>query len=206
MSLGGDALDPLLARIRACQACQDLPRGPKPIVQGSPHSRIVIISQAPGWKAHESGIPFHDASGDRLREWLGIDSETFYDVARVAIVPMGFCYPGRGSGGDNPPRPECAPLWHEKLLALMPAISLTLLVGGYAQARYLGKGAMTERVRDFALYLPRYFPLPNPSWRTTAWERKNPWFTAEALPALRAALPSHPATPPLPSGEGWGEG
>jgi len=184
------SLDEVATEARACTLCAaHLPLGPRPVFRVSATARLLIIGQAPGTKVHATGIPWNDPSGDRLRLWLGMTRDAFYDTSRIAIVPMGLCYPGRlANGGDAPPRPECAPLWHERLLAAMPAIRLTLLVGGYAQARYLGKGAMTERVRDFAAYLPRYFPLPHPSWRTTAWERKNPWFTAEALPALRAAV------------------
>jgi uracil-DNA glycosylase len=184
------SLDDVAADARACTLCAAyLPLGPRPVFRVSTTARLLIIGQAPGTKVHATGIPWNDPSGDRLRLWLGMTREAFYDVSRVAIVPMGLCYPGRlPRGGDAPPRAECAPLWHEKLLAGMPGIHLTLLVGGYAQARYLGKGAMTGRVRNFAAHLPRYFPLPHPSWRTTAWERKNPWFTAEALPALRAAV------------------
>jgi uracil-DNA glycosylase len=138
---------------------------------------------------HETGLSFNDPSGDRLREWLQMDRETFYDESRVAIVPMGFCYPGRlPNGGDAPPRSECAPLWRNRLLALMPEIRLTLLVGSYALSHVLGRGSMTEQVRAFRQYLPRYFPLPHPSWRTTAWERRNPWFAIEVLPALRSVV------------------
>ena len=150
---------------------------------------MLIISQAPGTKAHASGIPWSDASGDRLRSWLQMDAEHFYDVSRIAILPMGLCYPGRlPAGGDAPPRPECAPLWQPRLLPRMPEIRLTLLVGGYAQARFLGKGAMTDRVLNFRQYLPEYLPLPHPSWRTGFWETRNPWFAGEVLPALRALV------------------
>jgi uracil-DNA glycosylase len=152
-------------------------------------ARLLIVGQAPGTKVHLTGIPWNDPSGDRLRGWLAMDRDTFYDERRIAIVPMGLCYPGRlPNGGDAPPRRECAPLWREKLVGLMPDIRLTLLVGTYALVHTLGRGPMSERVRGFRDYLPRYFPLPHPSWRTTAWERKNPWFAAEALPALRAAV------------------
>jgi uracil-DNA glycosylase len=152
-------------------------------------ARLLIIGQAPGTKVHETGIPWNDPSGERLRGWLGMDRALFYDENRIAIVPMGLCYPGRlPNGGDAPPRPECAPLWHTRLLGAMPAIRLTLLVGSYALTRLPGKGSMTERVRAFRDHLPRYFPLPHPSWRTTAWERKNPWFQAEVLPTLRRAV------------------
>ncbi len=157
--------------------------------RASTTARLLIVSQAPGTKVHATGLSFNDPSGDRLRAWLRMDRDTFYDESRVAIVPMGFCYPGRlPNGGDAPPRPECAPLWQDRLLALMPDIRLTLLVGTYALARVLGRGAMTEQVRDFRTHLPRYFPLPHPSWRTTAWERRNPWFGENVLPALREVV------------------
>jgi uracil-DNA glycosylase len=187
---GEGALTRLAAEIRACRVCAaHLPLGPRPVIRVSTTARLLIASQAPGTAVHESGLSFNDPSGDRLREWLRMDRATFYDESRVAIVPMGFCYPGRlPNGGDAPPRPECAPLWRERLLALMPQIRLTLLVGGYALTHVLGRGAMTEQVRAFRQHLPRYFPLPHPSWRTTAWERRNPWFAAELLPALRSAV------------------
>jgi len=181
--------DALVAQVRACRVCEAvLPLGPRPIFQMAPTARILIASQAPGSKAHASGVPFSDPSGDRLRAWMGFSDAEFYDSATVAIVPMGLCYPGRTRSGDAPPRPECAPLWRDRLLAAMPAIRLTLLVGSYAQNYALGPGALTERVRDFAAYLPDYFPLPHPSWRVTGWARKNPWFEAEVLPALRAEI------------------
>jgi uracil-DNA glycosylase len=178
------------AEARACTLCAaHLPLGPRPVFRVSATARLLIVGQAPGTKVHATGIPWNDPSGDRLRLWLGMDRTLFYDESRIAIMPMGFCYPGRlANGGDAPPRPECAPLWHPRLLALMPDIRLTLLVGGYAQAYALGKGAMTERVGAFRAHLPRYFPLPHPSWRTGAWERRNPWFTAEVLAALRQAV------------------
>ena len=183
-------LDRVAAEARACTLCTaHLPLGPRPVFRVSTTARLLIIGQAPGTKVHTTGIPWNDPSGDRLRLWLNMDRETFYDEARIAILPMGFCYPGRlPNGGDSPPRPECAPQWHPSLLALMPNIRLTLLIGTYAQAHYLGKARMTDRVRDFTRTLPRYFPLPHPSWRTTGWERKNPWFTEQALPALRKAV------------------
>jgi len=164
-----------------------LPLGPRPVFQVSETARLLIIGQAPGTRVHETGIPFNDASGERLRGWMGIGRDVFYDSARIAIMPMGFCYPGRlPKGGDAPPRPECAPLWHEKFLALMPGVELILLVGGYAQLHYLGKGGMTAHVR--AQRGGRFLALPHPSWRTMAWERKNPWFGAEILPRLRAEV------------------
>ena len=183
-------LDRIAAEARACTLCAaHLPLGPRPVFRVSPTARLLIIGQAPGTKVHETGIPWNDPSGERLRAWLAMDRDTFYDATRIAILPMGFCYPGRlPQGGDAPPRRECAPLWHPRLRPLMPAIRLTLLVGTYAQAAALGKATMSDRVRDFAAHLPAIFPLPHPSWRTTAWERKNPWFTEHALPALRAAV------------------
>ncbi|MGI8549747.1 MAG: uracil-DNA glycosylase family protein [Dehalococcoidia bacterium] len=180
----------LLADVRACRACADvLPLGPRPVVQISATARILIASQAPGTKVHESGIPFSDASGDRLREWMGVLGETFYDERRIAILPMGLCYPGRlPGGGDAPPRPECAPLWRDRLLAHMPDLLLTLLVGTHAQTDALGRGKMTERVMGFRDHMPTVFPLPHPSWRTRHWAARNPWFDAEVLPALRDAV------------------
>jgi len=180
-------LDSLAAEARACEICAAaLPLGPRPVFRVSTTARLIIISQAPGTKVHLTGIPFNDASGDRLRSWLAMDREAFYDAARIAIMPMGFCYPGRlPQGGDRPPRPECAPAWHEKFLALMPQLELTLLIGSYAQRRYLGPGSMTTHVRAYAAH-PRILALPHPSWRTIGWEAKNPWFNAEILPRLRA--------------------
>jgi uracil-DNA glycosylase len=183
-------LTTLAAEIRDCRVCAaQLPLGPRPVFRASTTSRLLIMSQAPGTKVHETGLSFNDPSGDRLRAWLKMDRDIFYDESRVAILPMGLCYPGRlPNGGDAPPRPECAPLWHPRLLPLMPNIRLTLLVGTYALAHVLGRGAMTDRVRDFRAHLPRHFPLPHPSWRTTAWERRNPWFAEAVLPALRQAV------------------
>lgn len=185
-------LDALLARVRACRLCDGhLPLGPRPVLRAAPTARLLIVGQAPGTKVHETGIPWNDRSGERLRAWMAVDPETFYDETRIAIVPMGFCYPGRDAkGGDRPPRPECAPTWHEPVLQHLPDLRLTLLVGGYAQARYLGgRESMTERVRAFRRHLDRGFlPLPHPSWRTTHWQKKNPWFDAEVLPILRARV------------------
>lgn len=184
------ALALLAAEVRACRVCADaLPLGPRPVFRASVTARVLIAGQAPGTKVHATGIPWNDPSGDRLRGWLSIDRDTFYDERRVAILPMGFCYPGRlARGGDRPPRPECAPLWRTRLLSLMPDIRLTLLVGTYAQADAWGAGPMTDRVRAFREHLPAVVPLPHPSWRTTAWERRNPWFTADLLPVLRARV------------------
>jgi uracil-DNA glycosylase len=184
------AFDRLIAEVRACTHCAaHLPLGPRPVLRGLPSARLLIISQAPGTRVHETGLSFNDRSGDRLRQWLAIDRDRFYDERRVAIMPMGLCYPGRyPEGGDRPPRPECAPLWHARVLPVWPEIALTLLVGSYAIDYYLAgrKGpTMTETVRAWRDYLPQYLPLPHPSWRTTFWEKRNPWFTAELLPELR---------------------
>jgi uracil-DNA glycosylase len=179
----------LAAAARACRACTDLPLGPRPVFRVSPTARVLIAGQAPGTRAHETDTPWNDASGDRLRAWLGMDRATFYDAARIAILPMGLCYPGRlPSGGDAPPRAACNTLWRKRLIAAMPELRLTLLVGGYALRDALGKGNVADQVRRFRDLLPHAFPLPHPSWRTTAWERRNPWFVEEALPALRAAI------------------
>jgi uracil-DNA glycosylase len=188
-----DDLDTILAEARACTVCAEhLALGPRPVVRASASASILIIGQAPGTRVHETGVPWDDASGDRLRQWLDLDRETFYDEGRIAIVPMGFCYPGRdGRGGDRPPRPECAPLWHAPLLALMPAIRLTLLIGLYAQAEYLGprrRKTLTETVAAWRDYGPAYVPLPHPSWRNTAWLKRNPWFETELVAALRPAV------------------
>lgn len=179
-----------LARIRACTLCAPhLPLGPRPVLRAAPSARLLIVGQAPGTKVHHSGLPWNDRSGDRLRQWLELDRDTFYDETRVAIVPTGLCYPGRDpKGGDLPPRPECAPLWHPVILPLLTELRLTLAVGSYAQAVLLGarrRATMTETVAAWRDYGPAVVPLPHPSWRTTAWEARNPWFTAELLPELR---------------------
>jgi uracil-DNA glycosylase len=185
------SLDPLadeIARLRACTLCAlHLPLGPRPVFQLDPRARLLITSQAPGRLAHDSGTPFNDPSGERLRDWLGIGREVFYDPSRVAILPTGLCYPGRlPKGGDAPPRPECAPTWHPRIVPLLGNIRLRLLVGGYAVRLVLGRNtALKEAVRGFARHLPRHFPLPHPSWRTRAWAARNPWFEAEVLPALK---------------------
>ena len=178
--------------IGACTVCgSSLAAGPRPVVQFSATARVVIIGQAPGARVHASGIPWDDLSGDRLREWTGLSTTQFYDPTRVALVPMGFCYPGRGASGDLPPRSECAPLWHDRVLAMLPANRLTLLVGSYAQHRYLKSSrhqTLTDTVRAFRSYLPAFFPLPHPSWRSGIWIQRNPWFQSEVLPALRLAI------------------
>lgn len=185
-------LDALLLRIRACRLCEaQLPLGANPVLRAQASARLLIVGQAPGMKVHESSIPWNDASGIRLRHWLGLDREQFYDGRRIAIVPMGFCYPGKGTAGDLPPRPECAPTWHPQLLPLLPNIRLTLLIGHYAQAGFLGAArgrTLTDTVREHARYQPRYFPLPHPSPRNQLWVASNPWFDAEVVPALRQAV------------------
>lgn len=187
------ALTSLLERVSACRICADhLPLGPRPVVVPRPGARILIIGQAPGTKVHESGIPWNDRSGDRLRDWMGLDRETFYTSERIAIMPMGFCYPGvLPNGGDAPPRPECAPQWHGELLGHMPEIELTILAGMYAQKEYLGKArkkTLTETVRSWRDYAPLYLPLPHPSWRSGNILKKNPWIEDEILPYLRAEV------------------
>ncbi|MFN3751575.1 MAG: uracil-DNA glycosylase family protein [Thiobacillus sp.] len=185
----GEPFADLLARVRACTVCAPyLPNPPKPILRASPTARLLIVGQAPGRRVHETGIPWNDPSGDQLRLWLGMTREVFYDESRIAIVPTGFCYPGTVHGSDLPPRPECAPLWHPVLRAAMPAIRLTLLIGAYAQAYYLGKRrgrTLTDTVAAWRDYAPDFLPLPHPSPRNRAWLKRNPWFEAEVLPSLR---------------------
>jgi uracil-DNA glycosylase len=185
-----DALSVVIADALACRRCETfLPLGARPVFRVSTTARVLISSQAPGTKVHMTGLPFNDASGDRLREWLQMDRDLFYDETRIAIVPMGLCYPGRlPNGGDAPPRPECAPLWLDRFIRLMPQVRLTLLVGSYALRHRLGNGAMTERVRRFRELGPAIMPLPHPSWRTTGWERRNPWFGEELIPSLRRTV------------------
>jgi uracil-DNA glycosylase len=183
------ALAALLEEVRACRLCAaQLPLGPRPVLRASASARLLVVGQAPGTRVHASGIPWDDASGKRLREWLGVDAATFYDETRVAIVPMGFCYPGKGASGDLPPRPECRQTWHPRLLPLLPRIEFTLLIGQYAQAHFLGarrKASLTDTVRAWREYQPVYLPLPHPSPRNVGWFKANPWFAAEVLPALR---------------------
>lgn len=182
----------LLNEIRACSVCEKhLAHGVRPVVSAAPAARVLIIGQAPGRRVHESGVPWQDPSGDRLRDWLEVDDATFYDTSKIALMPMGFCYPGTGKSGDLPPRPECAPLWHTRLLAAMPEVRLTLLIGQYAQRHYLKKRAeknLTETVRNFAAYGPSILPLPHPSPRNQIWLKRNSWFTAELLPVLREQM------------------
>jgi uracil-DNA glycosylase len=179
----------LITEIKSCNICEaHLPLGPRPVIVANSEAKILIVGQAPGTKVHASGIPWDDQSGKELRRWLGVDSEEFYNPKLFAIVPMGFCYPGRGKGGDLPPRPECAPNWHKLLLDQMPQIQLTLLIGKYSQDYYLGKSKMrnlTETVAAFEEYLPKYFPLVHPSPRNKIWQKKNPWFERAVVPVLR---------------------
>ncbi|HYC13378.1 MAG TPA: uracil-DNA glycosylase family protein [Stellaceae bacterium] len=184
------ALERVLTEVRACTICaRHLPLGPRPVVRGEASARLLIMSQAPGTRVHMTGLSFNDRSGDRLREWLGVSRATFYDESKVAIVGVGFCYPGvDAKGGDLPPRPECAPQWHAAVLEHLPHVELTLLVGSYAIDRYLGRRAgrsMTETVQAWHDHLPRHLLLPHPSWRNTHWLQRNPWFARELLPELR---------------------
>ena len=178
----------LLSQIKQCTVCEPhLDLGANPVVSGSPNSKIVIIGQAPGTKVHKSGIPWDDASGKQLRKWLGVSNNTFYNENIFAIVPMGFCYPGKGTSGDKPPRKECAPLWHQQLFDKMPNIKLVILIGMYAQKQYLkdsAKRTLTETVNNYPEYLPDYFVLPHPSPRNRFWLTKNPWFEKEVVPTL----------------------
>lgn len=182
----------LKQEIRDCKICEAyLEYGCRPVFEAVPESRIVIIGQAPGRRVHESGVPWQDKSGDNLRKWLDVNEAEFYNPGLFAIVPMGFCYPGKGKSGDLPPRKECAPQWHPLLLEYMRDIRLTLLIGQYAQQYYLGKDAkrtLTATVKHYEQYSPKYFPLPHPSPRNNIWQRKNPWFGAQVLPVLKAAV------------------
>ena len=198
-----DGLSALAAQVRQCRICEDTPRGrplphpPRPVLVPSSTARILIAGQAPGTRVHASGVPFDDRSGDRLRDWMGVDRTTFYDARRVAMLPMGFCFPGLdASGSDLPPRRECAPAWRERLVAAMPQVDLVLVIGRYAQDWHLGADGgrgVDERVRGWRQIFERpgprrHLPLPHPSWRNTAWLRRNPWFEAELLPVLRSEI------------------
>lgn len=182
------SLASLLAEVRACTLCAEhLPLGPRPVLQLRASARILIAGQAPGKKVHETGVPFNDPSGDRLRAWLGLSREVFYDAERVAIVPMGFCYPGTGKSGDLAPRPECAATWRAPLLARLGKLQLTLAIGQYAQAYHLADAgsSVTDRVRAWRKFWPHAVPLPHPSPRNNLWLRRNPWFEDELLPLVR---------------------
>ncbi|HLV77231.1 MAG TPA: uracil-DNA glycosylase family protein [Marinobacter sp.] len=183
--------DELVARVRACTLCAEvLPEGPRPVIQLAPSSCILIVGQAPGRKVHETGLPFNDPSGDRLRQWMGIDRDTFYDEQRIALLPMGFCFPGTGKGGDLPPRPECAPAWRPALLSRLRQIELTLVIGSYAQAWHLPdhRKSVTENVKAWRSYWPRLLPTPHPSPRNNRWLARNAWFEDEVVPRLQARV------------------
>lgn len=183
------SLETLLREVRACTHCAErLPHPPRPVLRASRRARILLIGQAPGARVHQTGVPWQDESGRHLREWLDVDEAELLAPQRFAILPMGFCWPGRRQGGDQPPRPECAPLWHARILGELPEVRLTLLIGRYAIARYLPerrRHTLTETVAGFRDHLPRTIPLPHPSWRSRAWVSRNPWFEADLLPVLR---------------------
>ncbi len=187
-----DDLAELLAQVRACTLCKDhLPLGPRPVFQLDPEALILIAAQAPGSRVHETGIPFNDPSGDRLRQWLGVTREQFYDSKLFALLPMGFCYPGRGKSGDLPPRPECAIHWREELLSHVPKVKLTLVIGQYAHAWHLKdqqRPTLTETVQNWRDYWPNILPLPHPSPRNNIWLKKNLWFEKEVVPELQVAV------------------
>lgn len=182
----------LLAEVKSCRICDNyLPFGARPVLQLHPNARILITGQAPGKKVHDSGIPFDDASGSRLREWMGISKDEFYNAKQVAILPMGFCYPGTGKSGDLPPRRECEQAWRKSLLEQLPSVEMTLVLGKYAQDYHFGKSnsSLTELVRSWKTYWPKMVPLPHPSPRNNIWLRRNPWFEAELLSLLRTTIP-----------------
>lgn len=187
-------LEQLLSAVRACRACEKhLPLGPRPVLRAGEAARVLIVGQAPGVRVHASGIPWDDPSGERLRAWMGLGTDRFYDESRTAIIPMGYCYPGRGNGGDLPPRRECATLWLDHLLAKLPQIELTLLIGLHAQRHFLGKRrkqSLTETVKAWREFAPEFLPLPHPSARNTPWFQRNPWFEHELLPVLRERIKS----------------
>ncbi len=188
-------MDKLLKKIQRCEVCKkNLPLGPRPVVQLSKYSKIVIISQAPSRRVHETGIPWNDASGNKLRAWMNVSNETFYDSACISILPMGFCYPGKGISGDLPPRTECAPLWHPQVFKYFKNKPLILLIGQYAQRYYLKKSFkenLTETVRNYQGYLPTYFPLPHPSPRNQNWVKINSWFMEEAVLELQKQIQAY---------------
>ena len=185
-------LESLLAAVRACRTCEaHLPLGPRPVLSAAATARILIVGQAPGARVHRTGVPWDDPSGERLRDWMGVSADVFYDQSRIAIIPMGYCYPGRGKGGDLPPRPECAQLWLEPLLAKLPMIELTLLIGLHAQRHFLGKrrkASLAETTQAWAQYCPPYIPLPHPSPRNTPWLQRNSGFEQHLLPELRRRI------------------
>jgi uracil-DNA glycosylase len=185
-----DTFSTLLTEVRACSICAEhLPLGPRPVLQIDPSAKVLIAGQAPGRKVHESGLPFDDASGERLRNWMGVTRQEFYDEKLFAIVPMGFCYPGTGKSGDLPPRPECAPAWREQLLSHLIQLQTTLVIGQYAHAYHFdGKMSVTERVKKWREYWPEVIPLPHPSPRNNLWLQRNPWFERELIPELKKRI------------------
>ncbi|NOI77819.1 uracil-DNA glycosylase family protein [Vibrio coralliilyticus] len=187
-------LEDLVQQIRQCRLCEpNLPLGANPIIQASKEAKLLIIGQAPGTRVHKTYIPWNDPSGDRLRQWLKLDKTAFYDATKIAIMPMGLCYPGKGKSGDLPPRKECAPQWHSKVLEQLPNIGMTLLIGQYAQNYYLQDKpkTLTETVRAWQQWAPHYLPLPHPSPRNTLWLKRNPWFEAEVVPFIREYVHAH---------------
>ena len=187
-------LEGLLAAVRQCRACEKaLPLGPRPVLRAAASARILVVGQAPGAHVHASGIPWDDASGARLRNWMGVDTDQFYDESQIAIIPMGYCYPGRGKGGDLPPRRECANLWLDQLLARLPRVEMTVLIGLHAQRHFLGgrrKRSLTETVKAWREFAPECLPLPHPPARNAPWFKRNPWFEHELLPVLRERIKS----------------
>ena len=188
-----ERLESLLKEIRACRACaDDLPHDPRPVLRATPRARVLVVGQAPGTRVHESGMPFTDPSGDRLRAWMGVSDDEFYDERQIAIVPMGFCFPGLDDkGGDKPPLKRCAALWRDRVMAGLPDVALTLVIGQYAQAWHLGKArkkTLTATVEAWKEYGPDLIPLPHPSWRNNAWIKRHPWFDAELVPHLQARI------------------
>jgi uracil-DNA glycosylase len=192
-ALGGAMLGVLMDRMAACRVCETKIPQPRPVFRLSSTAKILVVGQAPGRKVHETGIPWNDASGDRLRDWMGLSRDEFYDLSRIAILPMGLCYPGKGDGGDLPPRPECAPLWHPPVLERLPRIELIVLIGAYAHRYYLPGNAgasVTDTVKAWRSYGPRFLPLVHPSPRNRRWLTLNPWFEAEVVPELRKRIQS----------------
>jgi uracil-DNA glycosylase family 4 len=194
MRVMSESLEELLREVRGCRLCEArLPHGPRPTLRARNDARLLVVGQAPGMRVHRNGVPWNDRSGTRLRKWMQVASGVFYDETKIAIVPIAFCYPGTGASGDLPPRRECAPFWHPRLQRSLPRIELVLLVGSHAQKYYLGsamKASVSETVRSFREYLPRYFALPHPSWHNNHWVKRNAWFSSEVLPELASRVRS----------------